>query len=142
MPGSIVATIGAGTVLSYEDPLNAGTYVALPNALEIGEVGEQGEFSETTPISSVTREYIAGMDTPPDKQMVFNDLPGNAAWVAYLAEVDARNTVSHRVLYTNNHQATYDVVLAGRTNASPEGSTQIKTNIFGKQSGAAVWAVI
>jgi hypothetical protein len=142
MAGSTTATIGAGTVLSYEDPLNAGTYVALPNALEVGEVGEQGEFTEVTPISATTREYIPGMDTPPDKTMVFNDLPGNAAWVAYLAEVDARNTVSHRVLYTNNHQATYDVVLSGRTNESPEGSTQIKTTIYGKQSGAAVWEVI
>lgn len=142
MAGATVATLGAGTVLSYEDPLNPGTYVDLPMALEIGDVGEQGEFVETTPIAEVVREYIAGLETPPDKTIVFNDLPGNAAYVAFLAEVDARNTISMRVTYSNNHQGTFDVVLAGRISPSPEGNSQLKMNVFGKQSGAVVWVVL
>lgn len=142
MAGSTVAVLGAGTTLSYEDPLNPGTYVDLPMALEIGDVGEQGEFVETTPIAEVVREYISGLETPPDKTIVLNALAGNAAYAAYMAEVDARNTVSHRVVYSNNDQATFDVVLAGRIAPSPEGNAQLKMNVFGKQSGAAAWVVL
>lgn len=136
------ATLGAGSVLSYEDPANPGTYVDLPNALEIGEVGEQGEFVETTPISQTVREYIAGLETPPDKTIVFNDITGNAAYVAFLAEVDARNEISMRVVYSSDHQATFNVALAGRIMQSPEGSTQNKMSVFGKQSGAAAWVIL
>ena len=87
MAGATNATLGAGTTLAYESVPGSGTYVNLPNALNIGEVGEEGEFAETTPIANLTREYIPGLQTPPDKGIVFNDLPGDAAWQAFEALV-------------------------------------------------------
>ena len=58
------AVIGAGTTLSFEDPANSGTYLALDEARTIGATGTQGEFVETTPIKATTRTYIPGLKNP------------------------------------------------------------------------------
>lgn len=142
MAGSTIPTLGAGSVLYYEPSASPGTWVALNNALNIGEVGSTGEFIETTPISNVVRQYIAGMQTPPDKTLTFNDMPGDTDYAAYLAEVDAGNTINHRVDYSNNHRAAFAVVLNGRVMQEADGVSQLKMNVLGKQSGATIWTVI
>ncbi|MEP3857288.1 MAG: phage tail tube protein [Porticoccus sp.] len=142
MAGSTIPTLGAGSKFYYEPSASPGTWVLLANALNVGEVGSTGEFIETTPIAKEVREYINGMKTPPDKTITFNDTPGDSAYQAYLAEVDAGNTVNHRVDYKNNHRAEFAVVLNGRIMQEPEGNTQLKMNVLGKQSGDTTWSVI
>lgn len=142
MAGSNVPTLGAGSKLYYEPSAAPGTWVLLPNALNIGEVGEQGEFIETTPISEEIREYTRGLKTPPNKTITFNDTPGNADYVAFLAEVDADATLKFKVEYKNNHQGIFDLVLSGRLMQEAEGGAQLKMNIFGQQTGGTTWSVI
>ena len=61
MTNQSIAIIGAGTRLSFENPASPGNFIELQEALTIGSIGEQGEFIETTPISSTTRTYVPGL---------------------------------------------------------------------------------
>jgi hypothetical protein len=142
MAGSQVPTLGAGTKMYYEPSASPGTWVHLPNALNIGEVGEQGEFLETTPISEEVREYIAGLKTPPNKDLTFNDTPGDAAYAAYLVEVRADRTLKYKVDYKNNHRAIFSVVHNGSKMEEASGSSQLKMHCFGQQTGGTDWTVI
>ena len=142
MAGSIVPTLGAGSKMYYEPSASPGTWVLLANALNIGEVGEQGEFIEYTPIAEEVREYIRGLKTPPSKTITFNDQPGNANYAAYLVEVRADATLQYKVEYKNNHQAIFSVVHNGLMMQEAEGGSQLKMNVFGQQTGATTWTVI
>ncbi len=142
MPLSTIAKLGAGSKVYYTTGGETPVWVLLDNALTLGQVGTQGEFVETTPISKVVREYIAGMETPPQKQMSFNHLPGNADYAAYLALVDAKNPISHRFDYTTGDRATVTLVPSGRVMEEPEGNSQLKMTCFFQQSGAPQWGTI
>lgn len=138
-----VAQIGAGSTLYYEPPNAPGTWVALPNALNLGQTGEQGEFVEVTPISAKVREYIRGLKTPPDKQITFNDTPGIAAYEAYLGFIrDEENidSIKHRIDYTTGRRAEFVIVPNGMMVDEAEGNTQVKMMVFGKQTGATLWS--
>lgn len=143
---SLIAKLGAGCKLFYEDPVVPGVFVELPNALDVGgQTGSQGEFVETTPISKTTREYIAGLKTPPDKQFNFNHQPGLAAYARFLQIVDQANTlgnVNMRVDFTSGDRADLNVALSGRVMDNAEGASQLKHIVFGKQSGDPVWSTI
>lgn len=141
MAGSTLPTLGAGSKMYYEPTASPGTWVLLANALNIGEVGEQGEFIEYTPISEEIRQYIRGLKTPPSKTVIFNDQPGDANYVAFLAEVDADATLQYKVEYKNNHQAIFSVVHSGRMMQEAEGGAQLKMNVFGQQTGGTAWTV-
>lgn len=138
-----VATIGAGSALFYEPPNAPGTKVALPNALNLGQTGEQGEFVEVTPISKKVREYIRGMKTPPDKQITFNDVPGDSAYETYLnfiRDEDNVASIKHFIDYANGRRAEFVMVPNGLMVDEAEGNTQLKMMVFGKQSGATIWS--
>jgi hypothetical protein len=138
-----VATIGAGSALFYEPPNAPGTRVALENALNLGQTGEQGEFVETTPISKKVREYIRGMKTPPDKQITFNDVPGDSAYETYLnfiRDEDNVASIKHFIDYANGRRAEFMMVPNGMMVDEAEGNTQLKMMVFGKQSGATIWS--
>lgn len=138
-----VAQIGAGSTMFYEPPNAPGTWVELPNALNLGQTGEQGEFVEVTPISKKVREYIRGMKTPPDKQITFNDVPGIAAYQTYLnfiRDEDNVDNIKHRIDYSNGRRAEFVMVPNGMLVDEAEGNTQLKMLVFGKQSGATTWS--
>jgi hypothetical protein len=138
-----VATLGAGSTLYYEPPNAPGTRVALDNALNLGQTGEQGEFIETTPISKKVREYIRGMKTPPDKQISFNDVPGDAAYEAYLGFIrdeDNVTSIKHWIDYANGRRAEFVIVPNGHMMDEAEGNAQLKMLVFGKQSGKTTWS--
>ena len=140
MPYATVPTIGAGSVLQFEDPDTPDTFIDLDDALNIGQVGEQSDQVEVTRIKSKTREYIAGLDTPPDKQLTFNHVPGNANYQLFLAQVDARVNINMRVVYESGDIADFNVALLGRMMEEAEGNAQLKMSVFGKQSGRTEWS--
>ncbi|WP_086932198.1 hypothetical protein [Agarilytica rhodophyticola] len=142
MPYQSVPTLGAGSRLYYEDPLTPDVWVLLPNALNIGQVGEQGETVEVTPILSTVREYIAGLDTPPDKQLNFNQTPGVPEYARFLELVNDRTNINMRVDYRSGDRATFNVALLGQMMEAPDGSTQLQMLIFAKQSGRTTWEEI
>lgn len=138
-----VATLGAGSTLFYEPPNAPGTWVELENALNLGQTGEQGEFVETTPISKKVREYIRGMKTPPDKQITFNDIPGDSAFENYLGFIRDEDNVAnikHRIDYANGRRAEFVIVPNGHMMDEAEGNAQLKMLVFGKQSGSTTWS--
>jgi hypothetical protein len=137
------AKLGAGSVLKYEDPAVPGVYVSLTTATDIGgQTGSQGEFVETTPIASTTREYIRGMKTPPDKQFTFNHQPGNAAYKRFLDVVDNQSYdfIKMRVEYTSGDRADFNIVANGRVMEPADGGSQLKHLVFGKQTGDVAWS--
>jgi hypothetical protein len=142
MAGSTVAKLGAGSKLYYERPAAPGVFILLDNALNIGEVGEQGEFIETTPISKTVREYVKGLQTPPSKTIGFNDQPGEAVYAQFLTDWEASDSINFRVDYTNNHRAAFALIPNGRVMDEPQGSTQLIMRVFAQQSGGTTWSVI
>lgn len=135
------AKLGAGSKLSYTTGGATPVFIPLETALNIGQVGEQGEFVETTPISKTVREYIKGMKTPPQKQITFNHVPGDADYAAFLALVDepATDSIAMQVDYTSGDKASFVLVPSGRVMEEPEGNTQLKMIVFFQQTGATTW---
>lgn len=136
---SDVAVIGAGTTLSFEDPENEGEYLLLEGARTIGATGEQGEFVETTPISSTTRTYIPGLKTPPDKEIVGNDIPGDTNQETFLELARSNSTVNMKVEYSNGRLGDFVIALAGFQINDATGSDALQWTVYGKQSGDVAW---
>jgi hypothetical protein len=139
MPLSPTVKLGAGSKLFYTTGGGSPVWVELTEALDIGQVGEQGEFVETTPISKTVREYIAGLKTPPQKQLTFNHVPGDTDYAGFLTLVDAGAAISMRVDYTTGDRASFSLVPSGRVMESPEGNSQLKMICFFQQSGGTTW---
>lgn len=143
MAFSNVAKLGAGTQLYFENPAQPGIWLLLDNVLSIGQVGEQGEFVETTPISKTVREYIRGLKTPPQKQMTFNDVPADANFQEFLSVWDDEqnvDTINMRVDYSNGRRAEFVLVPSGWVEDDAQGSTQLQIIAFAQQSGATSWS--
>lgn len=141
MAASTVARIGAGSVLSFEDPATANTFLPLNEALSIGAIGEQGEFVETTPIAATTRTYIAGLKTPPDKEITGNDVPGDANQEKFLALAKAMKTVNMKVELANGRIAAFALIMSGWQINEPAGDGALVWTAYGKQSGDVTWTI-
>ena len=141
MAASTVAMIGAGSTLSFEDPADTGTYVELAEALSIGAIGQQGEFVETTPISATTRTYIAGLKTPPDKEITGNDIPASTEQQQFLSLADTNAAVLMKVVLSNGRTGTFTLILSGWQINDPQGGESLQWTVYGKQSGEVVWSV-
>jgi len=102
-------------------------------------VGEQGESIEVTPIGATSRQYISGLDTPPDKTMSFNHSRGVAEYDAFMTLAQARANVRMRVRYNSGDTATFSVALLGMMMQEVEGGAQLKMDVFAKQSGSTEW---
>ncbi|TQV85193.1 hypothetical protein FKG94_03110 [Exilibacterium tricleocarpae] len=134
--------LGAGTRLYFENPAEPGVYKHLANALRIGQLGTQGEFVETTPISAEVREYIGGLKTPPTKQITFNHVPGNGNYQEFLGLVDNDETLNMRADYKSGDRGDFVLVTSGRIMEDPEGNTQLQQIVFGQQSGDVSWSEV
>ncbi len=141
MAASTVARIGAGSVLSFEDPDTANKFLPLTEALSIGAIGEQGEFVETTPIAATTRTYIPGLKTPPDKEVTGNDIPGDANQEKFLALAKAMATINMKVELANGRIATFTLVMSGWQINEPAGDGALVWTAYGKQSGDVTWTL-
>lgn len=139
MAVSNIATIGAGTVLAYEG--TEGQFVELLNATAIGATGEQGEFVETTPIASLTKQFISGMKTPPDKEITMNDVPADSEDQAFLLKAKNNETVNMKVTYSNGRVGTFVLALSGYVVNEPEGGSAVTITVYGKQSGDTEWSM-
>lgn len=141
MAASTVARIGAGSVLSFEDPDTANKFLPLTEAISIGAIGEQGEFVETTPIAATTRTYIPGLKTPPDKEVTGNDIPGDANQEKFLALAKAMATINMKVELANGRIATFTLVMSGWQINEPAGDGALVWTAYGKQSGDVTWTI-
>ena len=136
---SNIAKLGAGTVLAYEGD-TAGTYVDLVNATAIGSTGEKGEFIEVTPIAALTREYIPGMKTPPDKEITLNDVFDDVDQEAFLARAKTNATVNMQVTFSNGRVGKFVLAMSGYQVNEPQGNSAVTVTVYGKQSGETEWS--
>ncbi len=141
MPATTTALIAAGTVLSFEDPDTADTFLELTEATAIGAMGTQGEFVETTPLKATTRTYIPGLKTPPDKEIVGNDVPGDANQEAFLQLATDNATVNMKVTLSNGRVGAFVMVLSGWQINEPSGAETLQWTVYGKQSGEVTWTI-
>ena len=141
MPASTVALIAAGTILSFEDPETEGEYLELTEATSIGAIGVQGDFVETTPLSATTRTYIPGLKTPPDKEIVGNDVPGDANQETFLDLASDNTTVNMKVELSNGRVGDFVMALSGWQINEPQGAETLQWTVYGKQSGDVTWTV-
>lgn len=137
-----VAKLGSGSRLYFENPSAPGVYLPLDNALTVGQTGEQGEFNETTPLSSKVRTYIRGLKTPPTKQLVFNDheSPNYETFLSVVDDEENVDSINLRIDYENGRRASFAMVANGRMMEEAD-STQLKMMVFGQQTGATTWSV-
>lgn len=137
--------LGAGSKLYFENPASPGTYKLLDNALLLGQTGAQGEFTQTTPISKTTHEYIRSLKTPPTKQLTFNDKAADVNYAEFLGVWDDEANVDEinmRIDFSNNRRASFVVVPNGRVLDEPSNSAQLQMICFGQQSGDTTWSEI
>lgn len=139
MAASNIAVIGAGTTLSYESD-TPDTYIDLIHATAVGATGEQGEFVETTPIKATTKTFIAGMKTPPDKEITLNDVPGDTDQEAFLTKAKANETVNMQIVFSNGRTGKFTLALSGYQVNEPEGNSPVTVTVFAKQSGDTAWS--
>lgn len=141
MAAPTVATIGAGSTVSFEDPDTPDTFLPLAEVRTIGAIGEQGEFVETTPIAATTRTYIPGLKTPPDKEITGNDVPGDVNQEKFLALAKTMATVNMKVELSNGRMATFVLALSGWQINDVQGGEAVQWTVYGKQSGDVTWTV-
>ncbi|MCW7552132.1 phage tail tube protein [Endozoicomonas gorgoniicola] len=139
MAAKTTALIAAGTVLSFEDPNKKGTYLELNEVTAIGSIGVQGEFVETTPLSATTRTFISGLKTPPDKEIVGNDVPGNANQEKFLKLASDNATVNMKAELSNGRTGAFVLALSGWQINKPQGTETLQWTVYGKQSGDVSW---
>lgn len=139
MPVSTIALIAAGTTLSFEDPDTPDTFIPLEGVTSIGAIGVQGEFVETTPISATTRTYIPGLKTPPDKEIVGNDVPGDVNQETFLQLASDNAVVNMKVDVVNGRIGNFVMALSGWQINEPSGAEVLQWTVYGKQSGDVEW---
>lgn len=136
---STTEKLGAGCVLSFSTD-GGTTWKDLVTALTIGDTGSEGEFVQTTPISSTTHTFIPGMQTPPQTQATFNHQPGNTDYKAFIDAAKARQAVKIKKTYTTGDEATFDAALNGYKVTEPTGNEAVKSTVSWQQSGDETWA--
>lgn len=142
------ARLAIGTTIEIEDSPGAGTYTNIAEPLDIGAQGETGTFVDVTNLDSPdeTREYIPGLLDPPDKTLIFRDIPSDAGQVLLKAAAAARSTVQFRITLppTTPASATEiitNIALAGSIVESPTPDGALNISIAGKQTGKAVFGI-
>jgi hypothetical protein len=136
-----IAVLGAGTTFAMGDGETAEQFTAIPGVLSIGSFGEQGEFIDVTPLSATTEETIGGMGKGAEREIVMNDLTGEAAQQAFLTAALARNVKNFRVTYPTGRSGTMSLALNGYQVQEPESNGQMKVVVYAKQNGAVAWTI-
>jgi len=136
------AVLGANSVLYVSDMAGSPTYNEVPEALNIGSIGEQAELVDVTSLNSpnATREYIAGLKDGDERELTMNRIAGNAIQNQLLADAQAGNTIDFRVIFSNSEQADFSLVLLGWRIVEPVNNEQLRASINVKQTGATVWS--
>lgn len=139
MPLSTIPVLGAGSIVSYEDPDATGTFVNLPECLNIPPVGTSGSFIDTTPVISATKHYIAGQKDTEEAELSMNHQPGNAGYQRFRDLANTNRQLQIRFTFTTGDIATVTANLSGFKTEQVEGSSQIKGMVKYRQSGDPVW---
>jgi len=139
MPLSDTPTLGAGTVMAFEDPNNAGVFIDLLNTLEIGPVGGTGVNSiDVSPIASLTQITVPGRSDAVDGTLIFNDV-ADAAQSQFFALAVAKAVVNMRITYRWGRIATAERGLGGLRVPNPEAQTQGQMEVDFTQSSDPVF---
>ena len=144
MAGSVNATLGAGTCLSYEDQTVPGTYNEVTQALKIFEVSDnQGNEVDVTPLCNDVgdKETVTAESDAREIEITCNDVPGDAAYEAYVALAMAKTTMNHRIEFSNGRIADFELKLTGFKVADPDRGTQLQGVITAVQTSDIVWTV-
>ena len=116
MPVTITqARILAGTFLEIEDPDNVGVWVEIPEVTNIGALGEQGSFVESTPIDvgDNTRKYVTGLQDVAENTITFNWRGADVNQNSLAQWAKASRTVNMRVTVANGAVISATVGLSG-----------------------------
>lgn len=139
------ARLGIGTKVEI-DPAGGSTFQEVIEPIDLGDIGETGDFVDVTNLDSpdATREFIAGLKTPPDKTLTFRDVPEDTGQIALKAAAVARSTIAMRITLPPKTPAaptvaTFQLVLAGYVVSSPAADGALNIVVSGKQSGAVTW---
>ena len=142
------ARLAIGTTIEIEDAPGSGTFVNIAEPVDIGGIGEVGSFVDATNLDSpdATREYIAGLLDPPDKTLIFRDVPSDAGQTQLKTDADARSTILFRITIppttpASETQALINIVLAGKMIESPVVDAPLQLSVAGKQTGKATFQI-
>ncbi|MEJ2445144.1 MAG: phage tail tube protein [Exilibacterium sp.] len=127
--------LGKGTKLYFEDPDNAGDYLYLANAVSIGTLGAKGSFVEVSPIGAEEKDYIAGDQEPEEKEITFNDMPGDAVQERFIAMAQARDNVAIKVEYPNGRVIKADFALNGFNINEPARDAALTVTVYAQRKG-------
>lgn len=143
MAGSEVEVLGAGTKFEAElDPQGAaGTFTTIETVLGFGEIGQDGELVQTTPICETSHTYIAGMQDGKELAIVMNDKPGNATHESFVTKGQNKETIKIQVVYPNGRTAKFAMVMTGFSIQEAQLNEQVKCGLKGKISGDIAWSV-
>lgn len=140
MPYTTTVQIGAGSSLFYESTVTPGTYIALPEALSVGETGEEGDFIQSTAMAETTHEFVQGLKTPPQKTIVMRHKPGDAAYRTFWDHWEATDRINMRIIFRTGDQADFVMIPNGTKMSDPNATEVLKLSFFGQQSGDTVWS--
>ena len=139
------AVLLAGTIVEFEDPDATPTpaYIEIPEVTNIGAIGTQGSFVETTPIDigDRTRKYIAGLKDPGENTLTFNWLNNNANQNLLRGWAENGQSIPMRVTMTNGATMSATVALSGfRTEELADANAPIRATVSYRASSTWVTA--
>lgn len=139
------ASLTSGTILSVKTD-GTGTapvdYSAVAGVKTLGAVGFSTEEIEVTPVSSTSREYIAGLKTPSSIELVLYYDETDAMHGYLKADAEAGHTIPVQIDYTSGVVANFNAVVLGfELNSIDGNSPDAQTATVNlRTSGTITWS--
>ncbi len=135
MPFLNVSLVGTGTLLSYENPAVANDWIPLPNAVSIGSSSNKGTFVDNSPIFPTSQTYIAGDEETEQKQIMFNDVPGDTVQETFIERARNKEQVNIRIDFPNGRRLSHALIMNGVEHPEPARGEALKVGVVGQRTG-------
>lgn len=133
MPYSTQPTTGAGSTLYYEDA--SGNYVECPWMTDMGELGDEAQFFDATPLRSSAEIKYSTEAATQEKEFKFVDVPGDSDHEDFIDMAKAQATVNMRTILSNGRQMDYPVSLGRPKWATPTRGEKVEVTVPYSKSG-------
>ena len=139
------AILAAGLQVEF---LDGGTWYTAPEPVDIGNIGDVGNFVDVTHLASSAREYIPGLRDTEEKTMSFRFIDDNADQIRLRGLADAQTSTQFRGTFPatvdagTKARATFTMALSAQQVESPTPDGALNLIIAGRVSGTTAWTTV
>ncbi len=123
----------AGAELHYDSD-GQGTFVKITNVVEIGQIGNEGNFLDATAIDAEDPSSALDRSSPAELAHILNDVPGDTVQTAFLASA-AAGEVDMKVIFKSGRVRTFTALYHKPYTESPAQGSLSRIGLAGRVQG-------